>query len=438
MLRVLLRLIFFAAHLIRPGRFRASRPVEGNSAHFEKGEAFWWGYKYFYKQIEESEPGKGIAEFFAAHTMDWTPPPGFVPETTVTLSSGGDIMPTPHLRPDTTAHLWDETEDFFFSSDLAVANLEAPIANKALSAISNNVLAPPAMNNTPEAFDICWRGGRGITCYATANNHALDMGAAGLRETLDFLDAKGAVHVGTSRSAGERDAFPVLDIRGVRIAVLAYTFSLNRQKPPEGQDYLVNHLRLNRPDTDIRLIREHIRIAREEKKADLVIACLHWSLEFESFPTENTMIMGHRLLEAGIDIILGNHAHTLQSAEQYTWRDSASGREKRGLILYSQGDLISWHHPRNSRLSALCRIRLEKGRLDGFPLTLIRDVQFMPLYSYLAFDRKNHCTDFRLLNLSALAARIREGSTTLPLTVQRRREILRLRDLQKRALPLAP
>ncbi|MDR3337283.1 MAG: CapA family protein [Treponema sp.] len=438
MIRIGILILLFFFRLFNPKKFSASRSVEGNSGHFEKGEAVWWGYKFFYKQIEEGESGKGIPEFFARHTMNFEVPAGFVPETSAVISSGGDIMPTPHFNRNTAARFWEETEDFFFNADLVCANLEAPVADKEISSIAKNVLSPPAMNNTPEAFDLCWRGGKGITCYSTANNHALDMGEEGLLQTLDFLDQKRVIHAGTSRSVEEQDNFPVVDIKGIRVAILSYTFSLNRSKPPEGREYLVNHLRLNLPGCDITQIKKQIEFARKEKKADLVAACLHWSLEFESFPIENVMNTGHRLIEAGIDLILGNHSHTLQSAECYSCPAPEGEIKRKGLILYAQGDLVSWHNPANSRLTALTRITVRKGTLNGAPLALISNVEFKPLYSYLVFDRKERCSDFRLLDLASLAEQVEKGSPAVPLSPKQRKEVLRLRKLQQRVLPAAP
>src|SRR5206468_5276620 len=105
------------------------------------------------------------------------------------------------------------------------------------------------------------------------------------------LDARGCGHVGTSRSEEERDNIPIIIKNGVRIAFLAYTWSTNGKSVPPGKEYLVNLVRLNNPDTDLSLIEKHVKIARTEKAADIVIARLHWSLEFESYPIQNVIDM---------------------------------------------------------------------------------------------------------------------------------------------------
>lgn len=72
-------------------------------------------------------------------------------------------------------------------------------------------------------------------------------GEKGLVSTLEFLDAKGYPHVGTARSAAERDKPVIVERNGVKVAFLSFTYSLNDHSNPAGKDYLVNHIRLTPP-----------------------------------------------------------------------------------------------------------------------------------------------------------------------------------------------
>jgi len=431
-----LKAILFFCTFFRRKSFSASRPVEGNAMHFAKGESFWWGYKFFMNAIEEPEPGKGIEEYLNGHPPVFETPDGFVSESTVVIGAAGDIMPAPYMNAEGAAHLFDDIGDFLFGTDLACANLEAPVMiDRPVGMPGKEILKPPAMNNTEEAFDLCFRGGKGFGFLSTANNHAMDQGEEGLVSTLDFLDAKGVSHAGTARTEAEREDILVLTVGGIRIAMLAYTFSLNREKTPDGKEYMANSLRLNLPGCDIGMIERHIRIARD-KKADIVIAHLHWSLEFESFPVQNVIDTGHRILEAGADIILGNHPHTLQGAERHDWTD-ADGREKSGLILYALGNFVSEDSPvKNSSLAGLARITLQKGVKSGRTGTHITRADFLPVYHYLLMEGKVN-TGARLLPLEKLAQELEEGTCSLPVPASQKKEILRLRDLARRLMPYA-
>jgi poly-gamma-glutamate synthesis protein (capsule biosynthesis protein) len=429
-----LRVQFLLCFIFWHKKFSASRTIEGNTFELQKGEWFWWRYKYFFKQIEEGEWDGGVEAYLQNQSWDFSPPPDFIAEKEARITAGGDILPTFDLRSDTTAHLWDDVADFYFDADVVYANLESPIdKTHPLSPPNKNVFSPPAMNSNLENFDLYFRSGKGITCFSTANNHSLDQGVSGLLATLDFLDEKKAFHFGTARSPEDRDDIQVLVLQGIRVAFLSYTYSLNKKKPPEGQEYLSNSLRLNKPGVDISLIKEHIRIARQEKNADLVVAALHWGIEFESFPQKHGVDLGHTLIEAGIDIIIGNHPHGLQGAECYVHTDSVTGIVKKGLILYSLGDLIAGLMPTaNETIGALARITIQKGYCRTMPCTLISGVELKPIYKYRLY-RKNTCKDFRILDLYDYAEQVANKTVRIPLD-KKRAEIARLQHLSKRIL----
>jgi len=439
LMRNMYRFFCLLATLVNPRYVRVSHSEEGTTKDDDLGfkGTLWWLYKYYYRQVELPEPGKGIAEHFAAQRLDFPLPKDFAAAATARIAAAGDILAHRHVRGDTLKHLWDDTGAWFFDANISCANLESPVApSQPYSPIPKNLLIPLRMNNSVEVFDACIRNGGGINFFSTANNHALDRGEAGLLETLDFLDQKGVPHTGTARNETERDDIPVLEKQGVRIAFLSYTFALNGLPVPKGKDYLVNMVRLNRADCDLSLIERHIRIAKEEKAADMVIACIHWSLEFESFPTRHIIDRGHRLLETGIDVIIGNHAHGLQGAEQYPFLDPYSGVKKQGLILYALGDLLSWHPALNTRLGCLAKISVQKGAIGGRPVTVVAGVELKPTYLYSEIHQEQ-CSDYRVMDLEALAQQVEEGRAPLALSRKQKTEILRLRALAGKILPKA-
>jgi len=306
--------------------FKGARPLEGNAAHMDADEKYWWGYKYLCGPVEEEEPGSGLEAYFRGQDLDFAPRDGFVETAGVTLCAGGDILAHAGLNPDTTAALWDDVRGFYFTGDIACANLEAPVApSMPPEYLPRSILERGGMNNTPGMFDRVVDGGNGVGFFSTANNHCLDQGEAGLRETLDFLDERGYPHVGTARSPGERDAVVMFERNGVRVAFVSWTFSVNWAGLPEGREYLANYARLNRPDADVSAIAGQVSTARAAG-ADAVVALIHWGAEFESFPARNVVATGHRLIELGIDVIVGNHPHNVQPMERYAYTDGAGRR----------------------------------------------------------------------------------------------------------------
>lgn len=432
----LLKLICRINGQIHRAKFQYSQEYEGNAEYMNLGEKLWWGYKYFFHPVEKAEKGKHLEAYFRKQKFDFGVPEGFEETGQVTVTAGGDILASHHIRTDNTSGLWNEAEDFLFQSDLCCANLETPVVpSQAASFVPKNILKAPALNNTPEVFDLFYRGGKGINFFSTANNHCLDMGEAGLLETLAFLDQRGCPHVGTAESEQQRDDFPVFERNGIRIAILSYTFSTNGKPVPEGKEYLANYVRLNNPDSDISLIRRQIYQAKTEKKADVVIACLHWSLEFEAYPVRNVMDMGHRLMEQGIDIIIGNHPHGIQPMEKYSFTDPFSGTGKQGLILYALGDLISCHeHIPNSRLNMLVSLNISKGMADQKEMTVISGMKIRPMYIYSKM-KEGQCIDFRLLHFTKLTAKLHENINRMHFDAAEIQEIERLEKLMQKLLP---
>jgi poly-gamma-glutamate synthesis protein (capsule biosynthesis protein) len=364
------------------------------------------------------------------------PEPGFVAGNSVTIAAGGDLSTSEVLTPESTEHLWDEVGGFYFSADIVSANLETPVF---VSAKPGNVpavcLTAPDLNTTSEMFSRFTDNGRGINFFSTANNHSLDQGEEGLVATLDFLDTLGYGHVGTSRTPREQDDIPVIEKNGARIAFISYTYSLNARDPVPGKEYMTNHIRLNKPDADIGLIKKHVDIARQ-KKADVIIAMLHWSIEFETYPIRNVIEIGHRIAKAGVDVIFGGHAHVAQPMERYSFVDPETGGHKSAFIIYSLGELLSYNaFSRNSRLTWLLKLVVTKGKLGGEDKTVITELKVFPVYT-LIVKSGNKKYDYRLLDFRKMLSDIKAGNNVYGFSSKGIEELKRLeRLLYKRLLP---
>jgi poly-gamma-glutamate synthesis protein (capsule biosynthesis protein) len=404
-----------------------------------RDEKYWWGYKFYCRPIEEPEPGSGLEEFFRGQDLGFArfaAEEGFVETGAATLSAGGDILVSPQLRPETTPALWDDVREFYFGSDIVYANLETPVAPSCPPGyLPASILEAPALNSSPEMFDRIVEGGKGINLFSTANNHCLDQGEAGLLETLDFLDSRGYPHVGTARSPEERDSVLMVERGGVKIAFVSFTFALNWKELPEGKGYLANYLRLNLPGVDLSPLAAQVVSARRAG-ADAVVASLHWSLEFESFPVRSLVETAHRIAELGVDAIIGNHPHGIQPLERHSWIEAGTGLRRDCLIAYALGDLVSHRFPGevpNSRLGNLIRLRISKGRVGDRPQVRITSLEAMPTYLY-SRNLDGCCRDFRLLDLRKLCRELAAGENRLGLGRAERAELRRLESLMERVL----
>jgi poly-gamma-glutamate synthesis protein (capsule biosynthesis protein) len=450
-MRCLYKAIAALLRLLTLGRWNSSRPLEGNAATMTTYEKLRWAAKFYGRPISEPEKGKGIREYFAKHSLEGfaagtakgqSPGAGAAsevdaqPQPVLTLGLAGDILPSHNISAQNTGHFFADIIDFYLGTDLRYANLESPIvADRPVSIPSLDMTAPPMMNNSTEVFDLLHMADKGINVFSTANNHALDQGEGGLRSTLEFLDSRGVAHTGCARSPLEAAQTCITELRGQRVAWLSWTFSLNKQERPAGHEYLVNHLRINLPDCDVSPILAQVQCAREQ--AGLVVLCLHWGLEYEAFPLASQIDLAHRLLEAGVDIIVGNHPHGLQPAERYVCAD---GRET--LALYALGDLVSdMPQVAFSALTAVARVELMPA--PGGHLRISK-AEVKPLYAYRHLDEQGRCISLRLLDFARLSQQLASGSTsyhagdgTAAFTRRQMREVRRLRAALDNIMPAA-
>ena len=319
----------------------------------------------------------------------------------VDLSAVGDLMVRAQLTAENSVHLYDDIHDELFKADIVFGNLETP-------AHPGRASAPfPSFNLSAEATRVYLGvdAGHGFDIVSTANNHVLDQGDDGLWATLDYLDELNVLHVGSSRTMEERDEeFPIIEENGIKTAFLAYTFSTNGRPLPEGREYEVNLVQLNTLEgpPDISLIEQHLETARDFG-ADLVVVSLHWSMEYEFYPPRRIIELGHRIADAGADVILGHHPHILNPMESYVPQNRDRGVPE-VLIAYSLGNFIPGQWRTIFRTSIILHVELSRGFVDSKMRVWISDVDYTPVWWYTRTVPGHR--DYRLINLDrALAER---------------------------------
>lgn len=425
----LLKALLYVIGFFKGEKYKYSQEYEDNFKYMDVEEKIWWGYKSVIKQIENAEKGKGIEDYFAYQDLNFEPDEFFTVKNKITLTVGGDLNSSELITPENTEHLWDDVEDFYFNADIVCANLEAPIVpSKASAGVPGMCLTAPKLNTSPEMFERFIHGGKGINFFSTANNHSLDQGEKGVIDTLDFLDTKGYKYVGTSRTKEEQDNIPVIEKNGIKVAFISYTYCLNGEDPIPGKEYMTNEIRLNKPDTDISLIEKHVKIARD-KGADIVAAILHWSIEFETYPIENIIKMGHRIMECGVDMILGGHPHVAQPMEKYGFYDPIQKRNKEGFIVYSLGELVSLNlFSKNSRIANLVKLEISEGIENDNRVVKITDLKVLPIYTYFK-NMKNVKSDYKVLDFIKILKDLENGKNLYDFSENDIEELKRLEQL---------
>jgi poly-gamma-glutamate synthesis protein (capsule biosynthesis protein) len=236
------------------------------------------------------------------------------------LVATGDVLIHPALTDQATEDgngkrdyraLFAGVKPVLSQADLAICHLETPLAMA-----SGPFKGYPEFSAPPEIAAAL--ADAGYDDCSTASNHTLDMGDAGVTRTLDALDGARIRHTGSARSSREAGTPLLLDVAGVKLGHLSYTFGFNGKTLPDGKPWLSNTI-------DPGTILTAARAARKAGAA-IVVVSLHWGTEYVAEPTAEQRRVAQQLLaDPAIDLIIGHHAHVVQPFERINGKWVAYG-----------------------------------------------------------------------------------------------------------------
>ncbi|HEX6498829.1 MAG TPA: CapA family protein [Micromonosporaceae bacterium] len=292
-----------------------------------------------------------------------SPPSPTVAAQTVTLSGVGDVImgsAPGSLPPNNGRGLFDPVKRAL-AADLVMGNLEEPLTENtgAVKCAQPSPTSPPpgsstspAPSGSPAAHRGCYQfhlppsyakvlrdGGFGLVNLA--NNHTMDEGSAGLRNTRAALEAAGIQHTGAPGQV------TVVTVRNVSIAVIgvapysycqslidiAGTAALVR-RAASAADLVVIQMQAGAEGAD----RTHVRPGMEtflgEQRGDV-------------------LAFAHAMIDAGADLVIGHGPHVMRGMQFYKGR----------LIAYSMGNFVGYkalNSTGNSGVGGVVRVTLRK------------------------------------------------------------------------------
>ncbi len=234
-------------------------------------------------------------------------------DTTVTITFAGDVTlgGEDYLRDDPASfasvyaaqgpeYFLKNFADFFQEDDLTIVNLEGVLTD-------NDALPPMDKGRGTAPGSGYWF--RGATEYvkvltsasveavSLANNHTLDYGPMGIRDTIATLDAAGVEWFGTrDKHADETEKFFFYEKDGVTVAFVSLYW----------EDYLQGN-----PDGCGAWLSGEISALKESGKADAVVAILHGGQEYGRHRTRPQTVFTAMAMKAGADLVICHHAHVV-------------------------------------------------------------------------------------------------------------------------------
>ncbi|MFI9611726.1 CapA family protein [Streptomyces sp. NPDC052023] len=198
-----------------------------------------------------------------------------------------------------------------------------------------------------------------------ANNHVLDFGRPGLRQTLDVLGAAGLRTAGAGHDAAGAYAPAVVPLRtGGRVLVFALG-TRSSGIPPGwaasgdatcGVAY-VPGLSSGAADAVVQ------RVRRFKRPGDLVVVSVHWGSNWGYLVPRDQIRFAHALVDGGVDLVHGHSSHHPRPLEVHRDR----------LILHGCGDFVDDYegipgheeYRDDLRLAHLVTLEAGTGRLTG-------------------------------------------------------------------------
>lgn len=185
------------------------------------------------------------------------------------LIAFGDVI----LRSSIGGDPFEEAEEIFNKYDFVLFNLETPILIKGKSYPPSEKSFRFAVNST----ELLWLDKyKNKIIFSLANNHILDYGTDGYKDTLIYLEENKIRYCAQSRPL-------LVEHDGIKISIYAHYYE-NGIKPA-----------LLRQNDD-----------------SIKIMSIHWGAENILLPTFDQANLAKELFAQGYDIILGHHSHTPQ------------------------------------------------------------------------------------------------------------------------------
>ncbi|MDR3324688.1 MAG: CapA family protein [Spirochaetaceae bacterium] len=293
--------------------------------------------------------------------------------------ASGDVYVTMIAAGDNLMHIqlidcaWDEESgsyDFegYYSevrgavvrADIAFINQETLIAGEAFG-----YSGYPEFNGPREIGQALVNVGFDVVNHAT--NHTMDKGEGAVRAVIDYWKTQPRVTMlGLHESQEARDAQNnIVDVNGIRIGFLAYTYGLNEIPLPKGKPYLVSLI-----DADV--MAKEIDALRP--RCDFLVVSMHWGNEYEHTPSKKQEELAAFLAAHNVDLVIGHHPHVLQPVRTLAKADGGSM-----LVFFSLGNFLSAQDKRARLLGGMMRIKL---KADKDNRVSVEESELLPLVTH--------------------------------------------------------
>lgn len=225
-------------------------------------------------------------------------------------------------------------------ADVTVVNLESALTERGTPASKAFTF-----RTGPEALDVLRAAG--VDAASIANNHGLDFGPDGVPDALAASRDKQFPVIGIGMDEAEALEPFRTTVRGHRVAVIAATQVLDDHLIPEWTA-TQDHPGLASAKRADSLVEQVLQV---RPTTDTLVVYLHWGIERHSCPSQVQQELALRLVGAGVDVVVGGHAHRLQGA----------GRMGEAVVAYGLGNFAFYAGSPEAAATGVLQVRTGGG-----------------------------------------------------------------------------
>lgn len=320
------------------------------------------------KEELNTEVVETVKDYQVPATISYLPPPAdSISEISINLV--GDLMC--HLPQTNNAKLANGEYDFNPSfeyikpylqdADISIGNLETTFAG------TTQAYAGYPAFNSPDEYCTAIKNA-GFDFLVTANNHSMDTREAGLLRTIDVIKKHGLGYAGTYLNQRDHDSIRIVNIKGVKLGILNYTYGTNGAYPSSDHKYMLNVI-------DSAGIVGAVKTAKI-KGADIVLVFYHMGVENVTEPTQAQKDAVRFALDAGASLVIGAHPHMIgptQKVYSKTINDTA-------FVAYSLGNFLSNQYWRYTDAGVILKLTVQKNFTKK--TCSFKDANYLPTWVY--------------------------------------------------------
>lgn len=289
------------------------------------------------------------------------------PTTVITLAAAGDLNITDAVVAAGGA-AYDYSNAFMdvlpllSETDLTVMNFEG-----------NACGAPYGGDSAPQQLLMALKGS-GVDMLQLANSKAINRGVSGLNATVRSVRAAGMACVGAVAEGETPGAYVIRYVRGIKVAIVAFTKGMDGMAMPAGSEGLVNILYNDYASTyksvNTKAVTKLLRQVQAEEP-DITIAMLHWGSEYSDIHSKSQTTIRDLMFKEGVDAIIGSHPHYVQ--------EMAFDKDAGTFVAYSLGDFFGDATRSGTAYSVILELEITKDNTTG--ITKVTNFSYTPIYT---------------------------------------------------------